>query len=118
MTRGIFVAAVAALALLPVASPAAGNLMSNPAHLDLALSKKDLAVVMITHIGGGPIHIHSTGCPMNRIATVRNTEVIRGTSAVSQLKVWVKGQFVGSCTLHFGTPNSGEMLAVPVTVGP
>ncbi len=118
MMRKLWIAALAALAFLPVGSPAAGNLMSNPAQLDLSLSKKDRASVMITHIGGGPIHIHSSGCRGSHIATVRITEVTRGTASVTQLIVWVKGQLVGACTLHFGTPNASDTLAVPVTVTP
>lgn len=116
--RRLFAVAIAAFALLPLASPAAATLTSNPGQLDLSLSKNDLAVVTITLLGGGPIHIHSAGCPMSRIATVRNTEVVRDTGAVSQLKVFIKGQTVGACTLHFGTPGSSEMVAVPVMVSP
>lgn len=45
MMRKLFAVAIAAFVLLPIASPAAGTLMSNPVQLDLSLSKKDLAVV-------------------------------------------------------------------------
>lgn len=113
--KHVLVAAIAALALLPTPSFAAGNLMTNPASIELSLAKKDIAVVMVSHVGGGEIVIHPLGCPRSGVAFVRHT-VATGNHAISQLKVSVKAQTVGSCTLHFSVGT--EDVAVPVTVSP